>query len=57
VSFEPIDPENIPAQINEILPNYRMKEKALVCRINDEIFVVVTRGEKIQLDMMSLLTK
>ncbi|HHZ02312.1 MAG TPA: protease complex subunit PrcB family protein [Tissierellia bacterium] len=46
VSFDTIDPENIPRQITEVLPNYRMKEKALVCRINDEIFVVVTRGEK-----------
>ncbi|NLJ59023.1 MAG: protease complex subunit PrcB family protein [Tissierellia bacterium] len=46
VSFDHIDPENIPRQITEVLPNYRMKEKALVCRINDEIYVVVTRGEK-----------
>ena len=23
-----------------------MKEKALVCKVNDEIYVVVTRGEK-----------
>lgn len=46
VNFETIDPGNIPNQINEVLPNYRMKEKALVARINDEIFVVVTRGEK-----------
>jgi len=46
VEFDKIGTENIPAQINEVLPNYRVKEKALVCRINDEIFVVVTRGEK-----------
>ncbi|WP_019229340.1 protease complex subunit PrcB family protein [Sedimentibacter sp. B4] len=46
MNFESIEPENIPRQISEVLPNYRMKEKALVCRINDEIYVVVTRGEK-----------
>ena len=46
VNFDSIEPENIPRQISEVLPNYRMKEKALVCRINDEIYVVVTRGEK-----------
>lgn len=46
VGFDKLEPENIPVQINEVLPNYRIKEKALVCRINDEIFVVVTRGEK-----------
>ena len=46
VSFDNINPDKIPRQITEVLPNYRMKEKALVCRINDEIYVVVTRGEK-----------
>ncbi len=46
VGFDKVETENVPAQINEVLPNYRVKEKALVCRINDEIFVVVTRGEK-----------
>lgn len=46
VSFESIEPENIPEQISEVLPNYRMKEKALVCRVNDDVYVVVTRGEK-----------
>ena len=46
VSFDNVNPENIPRQITEVLPNYRMKEKALVCKINDEIYVVVTRGEK-----------
>jgi hypothetical protein len=46
VGFDKMEIENIPTQINEVLPNYRVKEKALVCRINDEIFVVVTRGEK-----------
>jgi hypothetical protein len=46
VGFETVEPENVPKQITEVLPNYRMKEKALVAKINDEIYVVVTRGEK-----------
>ena len=46
VDFTIVEENNIPAQISEILPNYRMKEKALVCKVNDEIYVVVTRGEK-----------
>lgn len=46
VGFDCVEPENVPVQINEILPNYRMKEKALVCKVEDEIYVVVTRGEK-----------
>ena len=46
VGFESINPENMPRQISEVLPNYRMKEKALVAKVNDEIYVVVTRREK-----------
>lgn len=46
IDFTEVSEDNIPTQIAEILPNYRMKEKALVCKVNDEIFVVVTRGEK-----------
>lgn len=46
VGFESIKPEDMPRQITEVLPNYRMKEKALVAKVNDEIYVVVTRGEK-----------
>lgn len=46
IDFTVVEEDKIPAQISEILPNYRMKEKALVCKVNDEIYVVVTRGEK-----------
>lgn len=45
VSFSVVEESNIPEQITQILPNYRMKEKALVCKISGEIYVVVTRGE------------
>ncbi len=46
VGFDSLKPEDMPRQITEVLPNYRMKEKALVAKVNDEIYVVVTRGEK-----------
>ena len=46
VGFDNVEADSVPAQINEVLPNYRVKEKALVCKINDEVYVVVTRGEK-----------
>ena len=45
ISFSAVAENDIPTQITEILPNYRMKEKALVCKVNGEIYVVVTRGE------------
>jgi len=46
VRFKVLDSSEIPEKIKEILPRYLSEEKALTCRLNDEIYVVVTRGEK-----------
>lgn len=46
VSFDNVDTDKVPDQITQVLPNYRTKEKALVAKVNDEIYVIVTRGEK-----------
>lgn len=46
VKFRVLESSEIPEKIKEILPKYLSEEKALTCRLNDEIYVVVTRGEK-----------
>lgn len=46
VRFKVLESSEIPEKIKEILPKYLSDEKALTCRLNDEIYVVVTRGEK-----------
>ncbi len=46
VKFTAVDERDIPRKINEILPRYKMEERALSCKIGDEVYVVVTRGEK-----------
>ncbi|NLX61463.1 MAG: protease complex subunit PrcB family protein [Tissierellia bacterium] len=46
VKFRVLEATEIPEKIKEILPKYLSEEKALTCRLNDEIYVVVTRGEK-----------
>lgn len=46
VRFKVLNPSEIPEKIKDILPKYLSEEKALTCRLNDEIYVVVTRGEK-----------
>ncbi|WP_312832192.1 protease complex subunit PrcB family protein [Sedimentibacter saalensis] len=46
VEFDTINPENLPNQIASVLPNYRMKEKAILAKVDDEVYVIVTRGEK-----------
>lgn len=46
VKFRVLESSEIPEKIKEILPKYLSEEKALTCRLNNEIYVVVTRGEK-----------
>jgi len=46
VRFKTVEKEEIPQKIVDILPNYLADERALGCKVEDEVFVVVTRGEK-----------
>lgn len=47
VKFEEVAGENMPRELEaEILPEYRELERALACRVDDEVYVIVTRGEK-----------
>lgn len=46
VKFKVVNEEDVPEQITEMLPKYLMEERALTCKYKDEIYVIVTRGEK-----------
>lgn len=46
VKYKALESSEIPEKIREILPKYLTEERALTCRLNDEIYVLVTRGEK-----------
>ena len=46
VSFKAMEKEDLPTEIQEALPKYVMEERALTCKYKDEIYVIVTRGEK-----------
>ncbi len=46
IKFKIVKEEEIPDKISEILPKYLMEERALTCKYKDDIYVVVTRGEK-----------
>ncbi|WFA09135.1 protease complex subunit PrcB family protein [Tissierella sp. Yu-01] len=46
VKYKVIDKEELPTEIQEALPKYIMDERALTCKFKDEIYVIVTRGEK-----------
>lgn len=46
IRFSTVKEEDIPEKIAESLPKYIMEERALTCKYKDEVYVVVTRGEK-----------
>ncbi|MDR7856561.1 protease complex subunit PrcB family protein [Tissierella sp.] len=47
IKFKIVAEEDIPDKISEMLPRYLTEERALTCKYRDDIYVVVTRGEKI----------
>ncbi len=46
IKFDVLSEEEIPQKIKDILPRYQNLERALACKIDEEIYVIVTRGEK-----------
>lgn len=46
IKFKVVEEEDIPDTISEMLPKYLLEERALTCKFDNDIYVVVTRGEK-----------
>ncbi|QQY80040.1 protease stability complex PrcB-like protein [Keratinibaculum paraultunense] len=46
VKYKVLEKSEIPEKIREVLPKYLTEERALACRYDDEIYIIVTRGEK-----------
>ncbi len=47
VGFQKVDEDKLPRDItSDIIPEYKTLERALACCIDDDIYVIVTRGEK-----------
>lgn len=47
VSFAKVPDTKIPVDIEEdVIPEYKTLERALACCVDDDIYVIVTRGEK-----------
>jgi len=47
VDFVVLDESEIPDKIVQILPRYKMLERALAAKVEDQVYVIVTRGEKL----------
>lgn len=47
VKFEEVKESQLPKDITaNIIPEYRTLERALACMVDDDVYVIVTRGEK-----------
>jgi len=47
VQFEILPDADIPQEItSQVIPEYRNLERALACKVNDKVYVMVSRGEK-----------
>ncbi len=46
VKFTTLDLSEAPKKIQELVPKYLYEERALACRVDNEIYIIVTRGEK-----------
>lgn len=47
IQFEKVSEKAMPRELEaDILPEYRQLERALACKIDDRIYILVTRGEK-----------
>lgn len=64
VGFRQVDRDDLPNDITaDIIPEYRTLERALACAVDDDIYVIVTRGEKptsgfnVSIDKMQLEDK
>ncbi len=47
VSYAVLEEAEVPEKIVQILPRYKMLERALAAKVEDQVYVIVTRGEKL----------
>lgn len=46
VKFKTLDLSEAPKKVQELVPKYLYEERALACKVDNEIYIIVTRGEK-----------
>lgn len=47
VSFVVVERDAIPDKLEQIIPRYKMLERALATKVDESVYVIVTRGEKL----------
>lgn len=46
VKFKTLELSEAPQKIQDLIPKYLYEERALACKIDNEVYIIVTRGEK-----------
>lgn len=46
IKYKIVETEEIPEKIKDMLPTYIMEERALSCKYEGDVYIIVTRGEK-----------
>ncbi|GAB6085250.1 protease complex subunit PrcB family protein [Alkaliphilus crotonatoxidans] len=47
VGYEIVDTNETPEKLEQIIPRYKMLERALATKVDESVYVIVTRGEKL----------
>lgn len=46
VKFRTLELSEVPQKVQDLIPKYLYEERALACKVDNEVYVIVTRGEK-----------
>ena len=46
VKFKILEANEVPQKVQDLIPKYLTEERALACKLDDEVYIIVTRGEK-----------
>lgn len=46
VKFQSVEVSEAPEKIQELIPRYLSEERALACKVDEKIYIIITRGEK-----------
>ncbi|MGF7058072.1 protease complex subunit PrcB family protein [Brassicibacter mesophilus] len=46
VKFRILEANEVPQKVQDLIPRYLAEERALACKLDNEVYIIVTRGEK-----------
>ena len=46
VKFRTLEANEVPQKVQDLIPKYLSEERALACKLDNDVYIIVTRGEK-----------